>query len=86
MRDPLSGETVPTELAALARTGDRAGRHRRLATGYCVKAAALDAVALGFETAVTARRSPPWTSRRAMALAPGGAALRGVALWSTRMR
>jgi len=55
MRDPVSGETIPTELEALL-------RERRvervvvcgLATDYCVKATALDAVRLGFETSVLA--------------------------------
>jgi nicotinamidase/pyrazinamidase len=53
MRDPVSGETIATELEALLRdarvdtvvvTG--------LATDYCVKATAIDAVALGFQTSV----------------------------------
>jgi len=53
MRDPVSGETVATELEALLRdasvdtvvvTG--------LATDYCVKATAIDAVTLGFQTSV----------------------------------
>ncbi len=53
MRDPLTGETLGTELEGLLR--DR-GITRvvvvGLATDYCVKATALDAAALGFETAV----------------------------------
>ena len=53
MRDPLSGETIATELEALLRAADISrvvvvG----LATDYCVKATALDAARLGFETAV----------------------------------
>ena len=53
MRDPVSGETVPTALEAILRdatvgevvvTG--------LATDYCVRATALDAAALGFATTV----------------------------------
>jgi len=53
MRDPLSGETIATELEALLRAADVSrvvvvG----LATDYCVKATALDALRLGFETAV----------------------------------
>ena len=53
MRDPTTGETVPTELEALLR--DR--RIARvvivgLATDYCVRATALDAARLGFETSV----------------------------------
>ena len=53
MRDPASGATTPTELAPLLRAS---GIDRvlvcGLATDYCVKATALDAVELGFETAV----------------------------------
>jgi nicotinamidase/pyrazinamidase len=53
MRDPVTGETVPTELEALLR--DR-GIARvvvvGLATDYCVRATALDAARLGFETSV----------------------------------
>jgi nicotinamidase/pyrazinamidase len=53
MRDPVSGETVPTELEGLLRA---AGITHvvvcGLATDYCVKATALDAARLGFETAV----------------------------------
>lgn len=53
MRDPLGGLTIPTELAsALARTGTRRVVICGLATDYCVKATALDAVRLGYETAV----------------------------------
>jgi nicotinamidase/pyrazinamidase len=53
MRDPISGKTIATELEALLRAVDIervvvAG----LATDYCVKATALDAVRLGFETHV----------------------------------
>ncbi|MFL5778727.1 MAG: isochorismatase family protein [Chloroflexota bacterium] len=53
MRDPVSGETIPTELEALLR--DRAIERvviAGLATDYCVKATALDAIRLGFATAV----------------------------------
>ena len=53
MRDPLTGETIPTELEAVL----RAAAITRvvvvgLATDYCVKATALDAARLGFETSV----------------------------------
>jgi nicotinamidase/pyrazinamidase len=53
MRDPLNGETIATELEVLLRAADIirvvvVG----LATDYCVKATALDAARLGFETAV----------------------------------
>jgi nicotinamidase/pyrazinamidase len=54
-RDVATGETRPTELAALL--GDHGVRRVTvvgLATDYCVKYTALDAVALGFETTVLA--------------------------------
>jgi nicotinamidase/pyrazinamidase len=53
MRDPLTGETQPTELEGLLR--DRGVTRVAvcgLATDYCVRATALDAVRLGFETVV----------------------------------
>jgi len=53
MRDPLTDETIPTELEPLLR---ERGIERvvvvGLATDYCVKATALDARRLGFETAL----------------------------------
>jgi nicotinamidase/pyrazinamidase len=53
MRDPTTGEEIPTELETVLR--DR-GVERvvlcGLATDYCVKATALDAARLGFATAV----------------------------------
>jgi nicotinamidase/pyrazinamidase len=53
MRDPTTGETIPTELEVLLRKRDiRRVVVCGLATDYCVKATALDAVRLGFETAV----------------------------------
>ena len=53
MRDPKSGETIPTELEGLLRAAEtREVVVCGLATDYCVKATALDAVRLGFETAV----------------------------------
>ena len=66
MRDPLSGEEMPTELEALL----RGGRIERvvvcgLATDYCVKATALDAMRLGFSTALLS------TAIAAVNLAPG---------------
>ena len=55
MRDPVSGETIPTELAGIL--GERGiGRVvlAGLATDYCVRATALDAAGLGLETTVLA--------------------------------
>jgi nicotinamidase/pyrazinamidase len=53
MRDPGTGEAVPTELEALLRAAGVASvMVVGLATDYCVKATALDAVRLGFRTAV----------------------------------
>ena len=66
---PSTGEERPTPLAAVLHA---AGVHRvvvvGLATDYCVKATALDAVGLGFDTTVLRRRwrpstSPPATGR-----------------------
>jgi len=55
MRDPATGETMPTELEALLRVrGIERVRICGLATDYCVKATALDAVRLGFGTTVLA--------------------------------
>jgi nicotinamidase/pyrazinamidase len=55
MRDPLSGQTVPTELEArLRELGVERVVVTGLATDYCVRATALDAVRLGFETTVLA--------------------------------
>ena len=66
MRDPIGGATEPTELAGLLQ--DRGiGRVVvcGLATDYCVKATALDAASLGFETTVLA------DAVRAVDLRPG---------------
>ncbi len=53
MRDPLTGRTVPTELDGLLRSrGIRCVVIGGLATDYCVRATALDALALGYETHV----------------------------------
>jgi nicotinamidase/pyrazinamidase len=66
MRDPVSGQTIPTELEALLR--ERAVRSvvvAGLATDYCVKATVLDAIRLGFATSVLA------DGIRAVELRPG---------------
>jgi nicotinamidase/pyrazinamidase len=53
MRDPTSGETTSTELNELLRSAGIDGVVVvGLATDYCVKATALDAASLGFQTAV----------------------------------
>lgn len=55
MRDPETGETIPTELETLLRVrGIERVRVCGLATDYCVKATALDAARLGFATTVLA--------------------------------
>jgi nicotinamidase/pyrazinamidase len=66
MRDPVSGATMPTELESILRgRGVRRVIVGGLATDYCVKATALDAARLGFETAVLV------DGVRAVDLAPG---------------
>jgi nicotinamidase/pyrazinamidase len=53
MRDPVTGETIPTELEALLRErGITRVAVAGLATDYCVNATALDARRLGFATDV----------------------------------
>ena len=53
LRDPLTGATVPTELDGLLRgRGIRRVVVGGLATDYCVRATALDSVALGYRTSV----------------------------------
>ncbi len=87
-RDPTTGETAPTELESLLR--DR-GISRvvvvGLATDYCVKATALDAARLGFDTALLT------DAVAAVDLAPGDGdraieemQAAGVQLWRTVMR
>jgi nicotinamidase/pyrazinamidase len=88
MRDPTTGETSPTELEGLLR---QAGAERvvvcGLATDYCVKATALDARRLGFETAVLIDAIRPVD----LVAGDGDRAIEemtaaGVHSWSTRMR
>jgi nicotinamidase/pyrazinamidase len=88
MRDPGSGETTDTELEGTLRAagvGDVvvAG----LATDYCVKATALDAIRLGFTTtvltdAVAAVNLEPGDGERALSELDHA----GVRLQSTRLR
>jgi nicotinamidase/pyrazinamidase len=53
MRDPVGGHTIPTELdQTIADAGATHIVVCGLATDYCVKATALDAVRLGYETTV----------------------------------
>ena len=72
MRDPLDGETIPTELEALLRdAGIESVAVVGLATDYCVKATALDAARLGFGTtvvtdAIAAVDLEPGDGRRAL--------------------
>lgn len=88
MRDPRSGETTPTELEGLLRgAGITWVVACGLATDYCVKATALDAARLGFETAVLL------DAMRPVELQPGDEqraieelTAAGVHTWSTRMR
>ena len=88
MRDPVSGETTPTELEGLLREADvERVVVCGLATDYCVKATALDAARLGFETAVLIDAARP------VELEPGDEqraidemTAAGVHAWSTRMR
>ena len=53
MRDAETGETIPTELEELLRARDiERVVVCGLATDYCVKATAIDAARLGFETSL----------------------------------
>lgn len=66
MRDPISGETTSTELDAVLRSrGIERVVVTGLATDYCVRATALDAIALGYAT------SAPRSLMRSVDLAPG---------------
>jgi nicotinamidase/pyrazinamidase len=69
MRDAVSGDTIPTELERILREREiRRVVVCGLATDYCVKATALDAVRLGFETSLLAE------AIRAVDLQPGDGA------------
>jgi nicotinamidase/pyrazinamidase len=88
MRDPTTGETTPTALEGILRD---AGIERvivcGLATDYCVKATALDAARLGFETAVLLDAIRPvevQAGDEQRAIDEMTAA--GIHPWSTRMR
>jgi nicotinamidase/pyrazinamidase len=88
MRDPVSGETIATELEALLRDANvDALVVTGLATDYCVKATAIDAVALGFQTsvltdAIAAVDLEAGDGERALAEMEAA----GVTLWRTVMR
>jgi nicotinamidase/pyrazinamidase len=88
MRDPVSGETIATELEGLLRdAGVEDVVVTGLATDYCVKATALDAVRLGFGTAVLSDA----VAAVEVELGDGARALEemqaaGVAIWRTVMR
>jgi nicotinamidase/pyrazinamidase len=79
MRDPISGETIPTELEPMLRgQGIERVIVCGLATDYCVNATAIDARRLGFETevledAIAAVNLQPGDDLRAMtAMADAG--------------
>jgi nicotinamidase/pyrazinamidase len=88
MRDPVSGATTATELEALLRdAGVVDVVVTGLTTDYCVKATALDAVRLGFGTAVlsdaiAAVDVEPGDGARALEAMEAA----GVAIWRTVMR
>lgn len=66
MRDPVTGEEIPTELEALLRAhGVTSVAVCGLATDYCVRGTTLDARRLGFETTVVSEAIAP------VELAPG---------------
>jgi nicotinamidase/pyrazinamidase len=87
MRDPTTGETRPTALEGLLRERDVARvAVCGLATDYCVRATALDAVRLGFTTivledAVRAVNLEPGDGEHAIAeLAAAGVAIESAAV------
>jgi nicotinamidase/pyrazinamidase len=88
MRDPTSGDEIPTELDALLR--DRGITDVvvvGLATDYCVSATALDAARLGYGTgvltdAIASVDLQPGDGERALQSMRDA----GVAMWQSRMR
>ena len=88
MRDPVSGDTIKTELEGLLRdAGIDSVVVTGLATDYCVKATAIDAAALGFRTsvltdAIAAVDLEPGDGERALEAMDAA----GVTLWRTVMR
>lgn len=88
MRDPTTGEEMPTELDGLLRArGIEQVVVVGLATDYCVSATALDAARLGYTTAVLTDA----IASVDLQAGDGDRALQamrdaGVAMWQTRMR
>ncbi len=88
MRDPVTGDTIPTELEAILRRRDiERVVVVGLATDYCVKATALDAARLGFATslltdAIAAVELQPGDGDRAVEAMRDA----GVTMWRTVMR
>ena len=88
IRDPISGDSIATELEGLLRAGAvDSVIVCGLATDYCVKATALDAVRLGFDTslladAVAAVEMEPGDGTRALEEMEAA----GVTMWRTVMR
>jgi nicotinamidase/pyrazinamidase len=88
MRDPVTAEEIPTELDDLLRERDiKRVVVLGLATDYCVQATALDAVRLGYESAVLTDACAAVD----LQMGDGDRALEamrdaGVAIWQTRMR
>jgi len=88
MRDPVTGEEKSTELDALLKErGIERVVIMGLATDYCVQASVLDAIRLGYRTAVLTDLCAP------VNLQPGDGARAeqamrdaGVQMWQTRMR
>ena len=88
MRDPVTGVESPTELDGILRGGGvRRVVVAGLATDYCVKATALDATRLGYETfLLTDAIAAVDLARGDGARALDEMAAAGVRMWQTRMR